>query len=308
MAQISFREVCRLWKQEKMLYVKTSTMAAYSLIIQNHLLTRFKNLDDVTTVTVQRMVDSKLQLGLNVTTIKGMLIVLKMLLKYGERNGWISHRIIDVRFPTLKRKPELYVLTVGEEQRMLAYLASHHGRYNLGMLICLYTGMRIGEVCSLRWDDVDFDSRTLRIRRTVHRIYKIDSGGRHSELTIDSPKTAESCREIPITGRLAAILQEYSGTTARRGLFVISGQNHPTDPQTMRNHFKRIAATLGLSMHRFHGLRHTFATRCVESRCDYKTLSSILGHSNVSTTLNLYVHPGMEQKRKCVEDMIKSIG
>lgn len=112
--------------------------------------------------------------------------------------------------------------------------------------------------------------------------------------------------DIPITGELATALNEYAGSVPCNR-FVISGLTHPTEPQTMRNHFKRVAATLGLSMRRFHGLRHTFATRCVESKCDYKTLSSILGHSNVSTTLNLYVHPGIEQKRKCVEDMIRSI-
>lgn len=306
MTQISFHEVCRLWKQEKKMYVKTSTMAAYSLIIQNHLEPQFKTLNEVTTHSVQKMIDRKLKDGLNMTTIKGMLIVLKMIVKYGEKHGRIEHRVIEVRFPTPRMKPRLYVLTVSEEQRMLEYLTTHPDRYNLGLLICLYTGIRIGEVCSLKWGDVDFDSGTIRVRRTVHRIYKIDGGDKHSELTIDSPKTAESCRDIPITGELAAVLNEYAGS-APCNRFVISGLTHPTEPQTMRNHFKRVAATLGLSMRRFHGLRHTFATRCVESKCDYKTLSSILGHSNVSTTLNLYVHPGIEQKRKCVEDMIRSI-
>ncbi len=295
-----------MWKQDKKLYVKKSTMAAYSLIIQNHLELWFKNLNDVTSRSVQKMVDSKLKDGLNVSTVKGLLIVLKMLLKFGETHGLIPHRTITVRFPTPRMKPRLYVLTVSEEQRMLKYLTYHQDRYNLGLLICLYTGIRIGEVCSLKWSDVDFGAGTIRIRRTVHRIYMADEGIRRSELTIDSPKTAESCRDIPITGELASVLHEYAGSVSL-DLFVISGRSHPTEPQTMRNHFKRVATTLGLSMRRFHGLRHTFATRCVESRCDYKTLSSILGHSNVSTTLNLYVHPGIEQKRKCVEDMMDQV-
>lgn len=170
MTQISFHEVCRLWKQEKKMYVKTSTMAAYSLIIQNHLEPQFKTLNEVTTHSVQKMIDRKLKDGLNVTTIKGMLIVLKMIVKYGEKHGRIEHRIIEVRFPTPRMKPRLYVLTVSEEQRMLKYLTTHPDRYNLGLLICLYTGIRIGEVCSLKWGDVDFDSGTIRVRRTVHRI------------------------------------------------------------------------------------------------------------------------------------------
>ena len=112
MTQISFHEVCRLWKQEKKMYVKTSTMAAYSLIIQNHLEPQFKTLNEVTTHSVQKMIDRKLKDGLNVTTIKGMLIVLKMIVKYGEKHGWIEHRVIEVRFPTPRMKPRLYVLTV----------------------------------------------------------------------------------------------------------------------------------------------------------------------------------------------------
>ena len=306
MTQIAFQRVCKLWKDEKRRYVKTSTMAAYSLIIQNHLDPRFKNLDDVTPRSVQSLVDSKLKGGLNVTTIKGILIVLKMILKFGEKRGWIGHRLIEVRFPTQRMKHQTDVLSLSEEQRMLEYLSSHHGKYNLGLQICLFTGMRIGEVCALRWEDVDIKAGTIRIRRTVHRVYVIDDGPKHSELTLDYPKTVGSYRDIPVIRDLAVILSEYS-KGAIDGHIVISGLPHPTEPQTMRNHFKKVAATLGLSMRRFHGLRHTFATRCVESKCDYKTLSSILGHANVSTTLNLYVHPGMEQKRKCVEDMIKSI-
>lgn len=97
------------------MYVKTSTMAAYSLIIQNHLEPQFKTLNEVTTHSVQKMIDRKLKDGLNVTTIKGMLIVLKMIVKYGEKHGWIEHRVIEVRFPTPRMKPRLYVLTVSEE-------------------------------------------------------------------------------------------------------------------------------------------------------------------------------------------------
>ena len=306
MTQIAFQKVCRLWKDEKKLYVKTSTMAAYSLIIQNHLEPCFENLDDVTPCSVQSLVDSKMKDGLNVATIKGILIVLKMILKFGEKQGWIGHQLIEVKFPTQRMRHQTDVLSLCEEQRMLDYLSSHHGKYNLGLQICLFTGMRIGEVCALRWEDVDINAGTIRIRRTVHRVYVIDDGPKHSELTLDYPKTAGSYREIPVIRDLADILTKYSeGAIGKH--YVISGLPNPTEPQTMRNHFKKVAATLGLSMRRFHGLRHTFATRCVESKCDYKTLSSILGHANVSTTLNLYVHPGMEQKRKCVEDMIRSI-
>ena len=307
MSKISFHEACLLWKKEKGRYVKVSTMAAYSLIIHNHLEPCFRYLDDVSQLSVQRMVDTKIDSGMSLATVKGLLIVLKMLLRFGEKEGLIGHRTIEIRFPTQRIKSQMAVMSVGEEQRMLAYLSCHQDRYNLGLQLCLFTGMRIGEVCALKWKDVDLEVGLIRIRRAVHRVYVIDDGPRRSELTIDFPKTASSYRDIPIAKELSDILHEYSAGLRNGDIFVISGRLRPTEPQTMRNHFKRLAAELGISLRRFHGLRHTFATRCVESRCDYKTLSTILGHTNVSTTLNLYVHPGIEQKRKCVEEMMRSI-
>lgn len=306
MTQITFRRACELWKEDKRRYVKKSTMAAYSLIIQNHLDPCFAMLKDVGQRSVQEMVDANIAAGVNASTIKGWLIVLKMIMRFAERQGMAGHRIIEIRFPTQRIKPQMPVLSVGEEHRMLCWLSHHHGTYNLGLQICLLTGIRIGEVCALKWKDVDLEAGVIRIRRTVHRVYLIDDIPKRSELTVDFPKTANSYRDIPIIKELSAILHEYSAArTPDR--FVVTGRFHPAEPQTMRNHFKRVADSLGLSMRRFHGLRHTFATRCVESKCDYKTLSTILGHSNVGTTLNLYVHPGIEQKRKCVEAMMRSI-
>ena len=306
MSQISFHEICSLWKAERRCYVKETTMAAYSLIIQNHLEPCFRSLDDVRQQSVQDFVNAKLSEGMGYTTVKGLLIVLNMILRFGEKRGMVRHRVIEVRFPTQRISPQMPVLSVIEERRMLSYLEDHRSTYNLGLQICLYTGIRIGELCALKWGDVDLETGIIRIRRTAHRVYLIDNGPRHSELTIDYPKTATSYRDIPVIKELLVILHEYSKGQSD-GIFIVSGLTHPAEPQTMRNHFKRVALSLGLSMRRFHGLRHTFATRCVESKCDYKTLSTILGHSNVSTTLNLYVHPGMEQKRRCVEEMLRSI-
>lgn len=307
MTQITFEKACELWKNEKKRYVKDSTMAAYSLAIQNHLGPAFGSPDEITSHSVQAFVDSKLKEGMGVATIKGLLIILKMILNFAEGQGWICHRTIDVRFPTLRKSKRIMVLSVNEERRLLDYLAGSHDNYNLGIQICLFTGMRIGEVCALKWKDVDMESGIIKVRRTVHRVYVIDKGPKHSELTIDYPKTASSYRDIPIVTELSYILKEYSPKGQCGECFVISGLRRPTEPQTMRYHYWRLVETLGLSSRRFHGLRHTFATRCVESQCDYKTLSTILGHTNTSTTLNLYVHPGIEQKRKCVENMTRSI-
>lgn len=306
MTQVTFHRACELWKNDKKRYVKKSTMAAYSLIIHNHLEPRFGLLKEVNRQSVQKMVDDELAAGVSQQTIRGWIIVLKMILRFCEARGYIRHRIMEIRFPTQRVRRQAPVLSVEEERRMMEWLSRHRDTYSLGLRICLLTGIRIGEICALTWKDVDLEAGVIRIRRTVHRVYLFDSGAKHTELTVDFPKTANSYRDIPIIKELSDILYEYS-QKADPDSFVVSGRLRPAEPQTMRNHLKKVAESLNLSMRRFHGLRHTFATRCVESKCDYKTLSTILGHSNVGTTMNLYVHPGIEQKRKCVEEMVRSI-
>ena len=155
----------------------------------------------------------------------------------------------------------------------------------------------------MKWEDIDIRQRVIHIRRTVHRIYRQDLSNHKSELTLGVPKTEDSRREIPISNYLVHILNKvYLDSYPEQ--YVVSGTKSPMDPQTFRNHFKRVASKLGIPARKVHSLRHTFATRCIESKCDFKTLSSLLGHADITTTLNLYVHPGLEQKRRCVEDMM----
>ncbi len=175
---------------------------------------------------------------------------------------------------------------------------------NLGILICLAAGLRIGEVCSLQWDDVDVASGVIRVNKTIQRIYLADGNERFTGIIIDKPKTRNSQREIPMTRELLGLLRPLK-KNARGDYYVLTNAPKPTEPRTYRQYFNKILQRLDLPQMRFHGLRHSFATRCVESKCDYKTVSVLLGHSNISTTLNLYVHPNLEQKRKCINSMGK---
>ena len=163
-------------------------------------------------------------------------------------------------------------------------------------MICLSSGIRIGEICALRWADIDLECGVIRVSKTIQRIY-IDG---HTELIEDAPKTVNSNREIPLTRELAAYIRPIR-KIVRADFYLLSISPTPVEPRTYRDYFRRLTDSLGLPPIRFHGLRHSFATRCIESKCDYKTVSAILGHSNISTTLNLYVHPGLEQKRRCID-------
>lgn len=160
------------------------------------------------------------------------------------------------------------------------------------VLLCLYAGLRIGELCALRWSDIDFDGKTLTVKRTVQRI--VVPGHMTKTILLETdPKSESSRRTIPLASELLEILSRFKGE--QRYVF---GEEKPLDPRTMQNRFKKILKEAGIDGRTFHTLRHTFATNCVENGMDVKTLSEILGHSDVKTTLNRYVHPTMDSKRK----------
>ncbi len=298
--------ITELWKADKKQYVKKSTFSAYMLLIENHLLPAFGNKYNVDEAVVQAFVFQKLQEGLSQKSVKDILIVLKMVLKFGVKHRWIEHRQFDIQFPTEHKKSNIEVLSRTHQKKLMNYVQEHFTFRNLGIYICLSAGMRIGEICALTWEDVDIENDIIRVRRTIQRIYTIEEGIRKTELVLDTPKTRNSIREIPMSRDLLKMLKPVK-KVVNNTFFVLTNDAKPTEPRTYRSYYKKFMKELDLPQLKFHGLRHSFATRCIESKCDYKTVSVILGHSNISTTLNLYVHPNLEQKKKCIEQMFKAL-
>ena len=299
-------EVAALWKKDKQQYVKQSTIAAYALILENHILPVFGDKVQLTETDVQAFALKKLQDGLSQKTIKDVLIVLKMIQKFGAKNGDLSFVEWSVKFPTEQTKQELEVLSINNQKRIMQYAIDNFTFRNLGIYICLSTGIRIGEVCALKWGDINIATETISINRTIERIYVIDGEKRHTEVVIGTPKTKNSLREIPMSKELLKIIRPLK-KVMNDEYFILTNEAKPTEPRTYRNYYKQLLKQLGIPDLKFHGLRHSFATRCIESQCDYKTVSVILGHANISTTLNLYVHPNMEQKKKCINQMFKKL-
>ncbi len=304
--QKTFSEIVKLWKTDKKQYIKKSSFSAYTLLIENHLLPVFKNKNHLNEAEVQAFVFQKLEQGLSQKTIKDILIVLKMVLKFGAKNKWIEYQPFDIQFPTEREKQTIEVLSRTHQKKVMQYIQEHFTFRNLGVYICLCSGMRIGEVCALTWEDVDTDNGVIKIRRTIQRIYTIDEGGRKTELILDTPKTTNSIREIPMSSDLLKMLKPIK-KIVNNSFFVLTNDVKPTEPRTYRTYYKNLMKELGLPQLKFHGLRHSFATRCIESKCDYKTVSVLLGHSNISTTLNLYVHPNLEQKKKAIDQMFRAL-
>ncbi len=299
-------QIANLWKEEKRQFVKRSTFATYSLIVDTHILPTFGSLFAVGEKDVQDFVLKKLEQGISQKTIKDMLIVLRMILKFGAKKGYCAYVTFNVIYPTTCEKQELEVLSISNQKKIMRFVEENFTFRNLGIFICLNTGMRIGEICALTWDDVDVSMGVIHVRKTLQRIYIREDNINKTELLIDTPKTATSRRDIPMTKDLLSILKPLS-KIVNRDYYVLTNDSVPTEPRTYRNYYKKLLNKLGIPPIKFHGLRHSFATRCIESHCDYKTVSVILGHSNISTTLNLYVHPNYEQKKKCIDKMLKSL-
>ena len=295
-------EIARLWKEDKRKYVKYSTFAAYALIREDHILPEFEERTGLGERDVQEFVLKKIKNGLSAKSVKDILVVLRMIMSFGDRSGAWKYERWRIKFPTERTMSRMEILDIEDHRRLLRHLQEQPSLQNLGIYMSLTTGMRIGEICALKWADIDLSTGIISVRRTIERIYTVENGVRHTELVIGSPKTPHSIREIPITGEFAALLLSLKASASVND-YVLTGNERPTEPRTYRNHYDRLLKRLGIPHIKFHGLRHSFATRCIENECDYKTVSAILGHSDIRTTLNLYVHPNMEQKRRCIDKM-----
>ena len=303
----TIREIAEAWKEYKRPYVKQSTMAAYALILENHVIPEFGNNYSLPEHDVQAFVLKKIGNGLSVKSVKDILIVLKMVMKFGVKNEWINHYEWDIKYPASGQPKGLEVLSANNHRKILDYVRQNFSFMGLGIYISLSTGLRIGEICALKWSDIDVIDGTIAVRRTIERIYLTEGEKKRTQLVTGTPKTVNSCREIPMGKELLAMVKPIK-KVVNGDFYVLTNEKKPTEPRTYRNFYNRFMEELGIPKLKYHGLRHSFATRCIEAGCDYKTVSVLLGHSNISTTLNLYVHPNMEQKKRCIGKMLKSLG
>ncbi|MDY6148982.1 MAG: tyrosine-type recombinase/integrase [Porphyromonas sp.] len=304
---INFTSLSAEWLADKAPYIKRATYSVYALQLERHLLPYFGDCSSIQEEQVQNFVLEKLTAGLSPKTIKDLVIVLKMVFRYGCKVYGLPLASIEVKYPKDYVGNKLEVLTLEHQRKLMSYIQDHFSFRNLGLLLCLSTGLRIGEVCALRWSDIDLAEGVVRVRRSIQRIYIIEPNGkRRTEVQEDTPKTPNSLREIPLNRALRRTLRPLL-QVVRRDNYILTNEPYPTEPRTYREYYRRLMNSLGIPAMKFHGLRHSFATRCIECGCDYKTVSVLLGHANISTTLDLYVHPNLDQKRRCIDKMSKSL-
>lgn len=292
--KLQMESVTREWLLHIRSGVKPSTMQKYQNISENHLLPAFgaQKITQITRGEITAFGEACLQQGLKEKTANDILGVLRMIFRYAEK----EYDLLLPQIPFIRQPPkETRVLSLGEEQVLLQYILENLNSKTFGILLTLYTGLRIGELCALTWEDIS--EHAIRVTKTLQRL-KSDNG--KTQLTVGQPKSLNSFREIPI----ANCLQPYISMFRKPVGYVLQTKYQtPTEPRTLQAKFQRIVTECGLEGVTFHTLRHTFATRCVEAGFDFKALSEILGHRDVKTTLNLYVHPSFDFKKENMEKL-----
>lgn len=304
----SFSKVAALWKEDKRRYVKKSTYAVYSQLCNKCILPYFKDCGKPDEPAVQAFADSMLSEGYAIKTVKDTMLVLNMILRYGEKLHAWPHEDTTIHYPTdTEQTHRLCTLSPDNQQKILNYVRQNFSLKNLGLLICLQSGLRIGELCGLKWEDLDPSAGVIMVNKTVQRIFISDGELKENFLSVDTPKTPSSIRDIPMTSELRSLIRPLRKIMNPHH-YMLSNDSAPVEPRAYRLYYKRLLAKLEIPQVRFHALRHSFATRCIQSKCDYKTVSAILGHSSITTTLDLYVHPGYSEKKLAIERMARSLG
>lgn len=235
------------------------------------------------------------QNGLSAKTVSATLSLLRSMLHLASRMDILV--TCDLQAWNIRQEQKSIRVFTQEEQRVLcAHLNAELSLKNAGILMCLFTGIRIGELCALRWEDIHLTHRVICIQHTMQRLQTDDCSKQKTKIVITSPKSSHSIRMIPLPENFSALLASLVPASGN-GYFLTGSEQRWIEPRSMQNHFKRVLQNCRISPANFHTLRHTFATRCIEVGFDVKSLSEILGHANVSITMNRYVHPSMDLKR-----------
>lgn len=306
---MKFDVIAQEWFHSKVGFVKDSTLSAYYQQLRSHILPYWKDMDveSFKKNDAQLFIGQKFQEGLSMKTVKDLEITLKQILLYAvDEHDMNVPTAFKLKYPTanlVSKKEELQIYSPDEQRRIVQYFREHPSYRTLGVVIVICTGLRIGEICGLRWSDISLENNMLQVNRTVERIVDYSTG--KTKVVIQPPKTINSQRSVPFPSWLADILISFAAP-CRSDYYVISGSDKLIEPRTYRNYYRNLLLNkIGLSRCiKFHGLRHTYASTLITNGADVKTVSTMLGHSTVSTTLDIYTHSTLESRRKCAETIL----
>lgn len=302
--KMTVKEISEQWLAEKKLTVKSASYSSYRRLLSNHIYPEFGGIrcTALTKQMLNRFISELLVSGrkdggggLSPKTVRDVIIVLKAVFSYAHSEYGFADPTENIRLPRIDKGCDEQPVFERTEQIKLEYHLMHNqSKTNMGILLCLYTGLRIGELCALKWHDIDLANGQVSVTKTIQRI-SCDDGT--TELAVGSLKSVSSIRDVPIPEFMCKELLIFKSSA---NAYILSGCGTPVEPRTMQNRFKAVLKQCGLHNRNFHSLRHTYATMCIEKGFDPKALSELLGHADVSITMNRYVHSSAEMKKRYV--------
>lgn len=294
----AFSWFCDEWLKNSERQNKPSTYVKYSTVLDRHIKPGLGSYcpSEITTSVVEvftrELSDTR---HLSPKSVKDILVILRSILKYAQKHFSGVFSELEIEYPKESRK-EMRVLSRQEQNRFTQFLLTDMDPCRFGILLALFTGIRIGELCALRWENISMEEKTIKITQTMQRLKDTDqTDTAKTTILIDAPKSERSVRVIPMTEMTARLCRDMappSGTA-----YVLTGTQKYMEPRALQYRLARYTEACGLKGVHFHTLRHTFATRCVEVGFEIKTLSEILGHATTTITLERYVHASLELKR-----------
>ncbi len=281
-------------------YIKESTFTRYINLIKNHIGSSIglKPINSLSNKTIQKYCDDKLAINVSLIVIREIIQIIKLSLRRYAKVNCTQPLFIDLDLPVIKKKKKIKVLNRSEQKQIISYIMANEKIKYSGIFLALMTGIRIGELCALKWTDIDLKKRTITINKTLQRICEKEKS---SWISISKPKTQNSDREIPISNVLYDFL--ISIKPNNRESFFLTHSNKPTEPRNYRKIYNTFLRKLKIKSTSFHALRHTFATRLIENKVDIKTVSELLGHASVNITISIYVHSEFSTKRKAIKTL-----
>ncbi len=297
---ILFEQICEEWLSYKKPRIKESTYSNYKFTIDRFLKVKFsgKTLEFFINYNFNQYIEQLQERLANKTTRK-IGVILKSILRYAERKYDFDFKLDLITLPLIDPK-EISIFNEKERLRLEKYLNKSQDIKELGIYISLYAGLRIGEACALKWSDIDLENKLINITHTLQRVY-IDKD--NTKVVITNPKTKQSLRKIPIARDLLTKLKEMKKYYENDDYILTGRSDRFVEPIGYRYTYKKVLRTCKLQYKNYHCLRHTFATRCIRVGMDVKSLSEILGHSNISVTLSIYVHSSYEIKKKFIDKL-----
>lgn len=297
---LTLEKILEEWILQKKTTVKESTFNKYRNLSVSYILPELGNvkIEEITSAKVNSLIANLLTnangTGLSPKTIRDVCMVIKACLKYASISYSIPTNQLELYIPSAPPK-EIHTLSFNEQKTLEDYLLKNLDLRKLGIIICLYTGLRIGEICALKWQNVDLVAGTIFITSTIQRVQTF-GGSQKTKILESTPKSQCSKRTIPLPVSLIELMKPYSEENDEA--YILTGvDNSFIEPRLYEYIFDKYVFEAGIPTVNFHTLRHTFATRCIELDFDIKSLSEILGHSNTKITLDRYVHPSIERKR-----------